>query len=137
MFPLLALLLLATAAQPAAAPAVIWISGSAELALACVHKEYPNKIAHVLNGDADVKAPRELTPFYGCYDWHSSVHGHWLLARVARIHAGTRACGIPGRRGIETPLPEHQGARRNQFIDSQESFQTPAKCLLLHRLLGD
>jgi hypothetical protein len=57
----------------------------ASLALACVHKEYPNKIAHVLNGDADVKPPRELTPaFYGCYDWHSAVHGHWLLARLAR-----------------------------------------------------
>jgi hypothetical protein len=50
-----------------------------------VHKEYPNKIAHVLNGDADVHPPRELTPaFYGCYDWHSSVHGHWLLVRLAR-----------------------------------------------------
>jgi hypothetical protein len=57
----------------------------ANLALACVHKEYPNKIAHVMNGDADVKPPRELTPsFYGCYDWHSAVHGHWLLARLAR-----------------------------------------------------
>ncbi|HKI00803.1 MAG TPA: DUF2891 domain-containing protein [Thermoanaerobaculia bacterium] len=57
----------------------------ANLALACVHKEYPNKIAHVLNGDADVKPPRELTPsFYGCYDWHSAVHGHWLLARLTR-----------------------------------------------------
>jgi Protein of unknown function (DUF2891) len=57
----------------------------ANLALTCVHKEYPNKIAHVLNGDADVAAPRTLTPaFYGCYDWHSSVHGHWLLARLAR-----------------------------------------------------
>jgi hypothetical protein len=57
----------------------------ADLALACVHKEYPNKVAHVLNGDQDVRPPRELTPaFYGCYDWHSSVHGHWLLARLAR-----------------------------------------------------
>src|SRR5512141_802455 len=57
----------------------------AALALACVQKEYPNKIAHVLNSPADVKAPHELTPaFYGCYDWHSSVHGHWLLARLVR-----------------------------------------------------
>jgi hypothetical protein len=57
------------------------------LALACVHEEYPNKIAHVLNGDEDVRAPRVLTPaFYGCYDWHSSVHGHWLLARAARLY---------------------------------------------------
>ena len=59
----------------------------AGLALACVHREYPNKIAHVLRGDEDVAPPRELTPaFYGCYDWHSSVHGHWLLARLARLY---------------------------------------------------
>lgn len=57
----------------------------AKLALTCVHREYPNKLAHVLNDARDVKAPRQLTPaFYGCYDWHSSVHGHWLLARLAR-----------------------------------------------------
>ncbi len=58
----------------------------ARLALDCIHKEYPNKIAHSLSSDADVKPPRELTPaFYGCYDWHSSVHGHWLLVRLARL----------------------------------------------------
>lgn len=57
----------------------------AHLALACVHKEYPNKIAHSMSSDADVAPPRKLTPaFYGCYDWHSSVHGHWLLVRLAR-----------------------------------------------------
>jgi DUF2891 family protein len=57
----------------------------ARLALDCIHKEYPNKIAHVLNGEQDVQAPHRLTPaFYGCYDWHSSVHGHWLLVRLAR-----------------------------------------------------
>src|ERR1044072_409573 len=56
----------------------------AKLALACVAKEYPNKISHVLNSDADVAPPRKLTPtFYGCYDWHSSVHGLWLPARLA------------------------------------------------------
>jgi hypothetical protein len=57
----------------------------AALALDCVHREYPNKISHVLQSDADARPARELTPaFYGCYDWHSSVHGHWLLARLAR-----------------------------------------------------
>ncbi|MFL6194127.1 MAG: DUF2891 domain-containing protein [Thermoanaerobaculia bacterium] len=92
---LASLLLAATIAAPAAAaapdpnPALDAAAAErfANLALACVHKEYPNKIAHVLNGDADVKPPRELTPaFYGCYDWHSAVHGHWLLARLARLH---------------------------------------------------
>ena len=57
----------------------------AKLALACVGKEYPNKISHVLNSDTDVAPPHKLTPaFYGCYDWHSSVHGHWLLVRLLR-----------------------------------------------------
>ncbi len=58
-----------------------------KLALDCVAKEYPNKIAHSLNSAADVQPPHLLTPaFYGCFDWHSSVHGHWLLARAARLH---------------------------------------------------
>src|ERR1700721_1038964 len=57
----------------------------ANLALACVHKEFPNHLSHTLNSDADVQPPRKLTPaFYGCYDWHSSVHGHWLLVRLVR-----------------------------------------------------
>jgi hypothetical protein len=57
----------------------------ADLALKCVHQEYPNKIAHTLASDADVRPPRELYPaFHGCFDWHSAVHGHWLLARLAR-----------------------------------------------------
>ncbi|MEM7493196.1 MAG: DUF2891 family protein, partial [Pseudomonadota bacterium] len=53
------------------------------LALDCVHREYPNKISHVLNSAEDAGTPQELTPaFYGCFDWHSSVHGHWLLTRI-------------------------------------------------------
>src|SRR5207245_2999158 len=77
------------AAAASAPPAVAFDADAAQrfakLALACVHKEYPNKLAHSLNSDQDVAPPRKLTPaFYGCYDWHSSVHGHWLLARLAR-----------------------------------------------------
>jgi hypothetical protein len=57
----------------------------ADLALKCVYQEYPSKISHTLAGDADVRPPRELFPaFHGCYDWHSAVHGHWLLARLVR-----------------------------------------------------
>jgi hypothetical protein len=77
------------APAPAEAPHVQFDAGAAArfagLALACVHKEYPNRIGHVLSTSDDVRAPHELTPaFYGCYDWHSSVHGHWLLVRLAR-----------------------------------------------------
>lgn len=56
----------------------------AELALECVHKEYPNIIKHMMTGDEHVNTPKKLYPvFYGCFDWHSSVHGHWLLTRIA------------------------------------------------------
>jgi hypothetical protein len=58
----------------------------ASLALDCVHKEYPNHVAVLMNSDEDARPPRKLTPvFYGCYDWHSAVHGHWLLVRLARL----------------------------------------------------
>ena len=58
----------------------------AALALKCLHQEYPNHISHTLNGDADARPPRELTPaFFGCLDWHSDVHGHWLLVRLMRV----------------------------------------------------
>jgi len=57
----------------------------AHLALACLHKEYPNKISHVMLSEADALPPHVLTPaFYGCFDWHSDVHGHWLLVRLVR-----------------------------------------------------
>lgn len=60
------------------------------LALDCIHKEYSNKIGHFMNSAEDIKSPSELYPaFYGCFDWHSSVHGHWLLVRLLRTHANS------------------------------------------------
>lgn len=59
----------------------------ASLALAHVRREYPNKLDHVMLSDDDVKSPRQLHPiFYGSFDWHSCVHGYWLLARVLRLY---------------------------------------------------
>lgn len=78
----------------------------ARLALDCIHREYPNKIAHVLSSDNDVRPPRELTPaFYGCFDWHSSVHGHWLLCRMLTTRP-------------ETPLADEiRAALRQSFTE--------------------
>src|SRR5215472_11917433 len=59
----------------------------AALALKCLHQEYPNHISHTLSGASDARPPHELTPaFYGCLDWHSDVHGHWLLVRLLRLY---------------------------------------------------
>ncbi len=57
----------------------------AALALKCVNREFPNKPEHVMNNATEVKNPKSLHPaFYGCYDWHSSVHGHWMLIRLLK-----------------------------------------------------
>jgi hypothetical protein len=78
-------------AAPANASAALPMEKSAAarfagLALKCLHDEYPNHISLSMDGDADARPPRELTPaFYGCFDWHSDVHGHWLLVRLLRL----------------------------------------------------
>eukprot|EP00002_Diphylleia_rotans_P016530 TRINITY_DN3219_c0_g1_i1.p1 TRINITY_DN3219_c0_g1~~TRINITY_DN3219_c0_g1_i1.p1 ORF type:complete len:367 (+),score=77.32 TRINITY_DN3219_c0_g1_i1:45-1145(+) len=59
------------------------------LAVKCIPQEYPNNPAHSMNNDADAKTPKVLHPsFFGCYDWHSSVHNHWLLVRLMRLMPG-------------------------------------------------
>jgi hypothetical protein len=66
-------------------------SAFARLALKGLNKEYPNKPEHVLGGPADLKSARALHPsFYGSYDWHSSVHGHWMLVRLLRLYPDLR-----------------------------------------------
>src|SRR5215471_15083620 len=91
----------------------------ARLALDCVHKEYPNKIAHSMNSDADVKPPRELTPaFYGCYDWHSSVHGHWLLVRLMRLFPRAAFAG-PARSALAKSLTPAHIAQEVRYLNAE------------------
>ena len=72
----------------------------ARLALDGIAREYPHKPADVLNGDADVQPPRQVHPaFHGCYDWHSAVHGHWMLVRILR-----RFPGLPNEGEIRAAL---------------------------------
>ncbi|MEA1888008.1 MAG: DUF2891 domain-containing protein [Bacteroidota bacterium] len=61
----------------------------AELPLACIEREYPNKLNQTLSGDDDLLPPRDLHPsFYGCFDWHSSVHGHWSIVMLLKQFPG-------------------------------------------------
>jgi hypothetical protein len=99
----------------------------ARLALQCIHREYPNKISHVMNSDADAATPRELYPaFYGCFDWHSSVHGHWLLARILNTDPAT-----PYRDAIITALghsftPENIAGEVAYFkAEGRATFERP------------
>ncbi len=55
------------------------------LPLACVLQEYPNKLSQVIGGKNDLREPKDLHPsFYGCFDWHSAVHGHWSLVKLLK-----------------------------------------------------
>lgn len=99
----------------------------ARLALDCVHREYPNKLAHVLNSDEDALPPRELTPaFYGCFDWHSAVHGHWLLARVARRHPESELAA-QARAALNRSLTEAKLSVESAYLEGEgrESFERP------------
>lgn len=87
LLPLLAALLPMTAPAQSVQPDAPAASRFAALALKGIAKEYPNKMDHVLRDAADVRGPKALHPaFYGCFDWHSSVHGHWMLVRLLRLH---------------------------------------------------
>src|SRR5215471_18659813 len=120
-----------TTAQNPPAPAAAFDVAAAErfarLALACVHKEYPNKISHTLNSDADVAPPRKLTPaFYGCYDWHSSVHGHWLLVRLVRTFPDASFVP-PAREALRQSLTAENIAQEAAYLraDGRASFERP------------
>jgi hypothetical protein len=100
----------------------------ANLALACIHREYPNKTGHhILTSDRDARPPRELTPaFYGCYDWHSAVHGHWMLARLTRL-SPEAPFATPARRALAQSLTTENLSRETEYMkaDSRASFERP------------
>ena len=118
-----------SAAAPAAAQGLeVAAAGRfATLALECVHQEYPNKISHVLTTDQDVAPPRELTPaFFGCFDWHSAVHGHWLLTRLARVNPDAEFAPLARAAIGQSLAPDKiQGEVRYLAGDGRISFERP------------
>jgi len=111
----------------------------AKLALACAEKEYPNKISHTLTSDADVAPPRKLTPaFYGCYDWHSSVHGHWLLVRLARIFPDA-PFAPSAREALRRSLTPENIAEEAAYLraEGRASFERPYGLAWLLQLVAE
>jgi hypothetical protein len=128
--PLLLVVLLLNLTPPALAEEALTMtpaqaSAFARLALKSLGREYPNKPGDVLNGTTDIKSPRAMHPaFYGCFDWHSSVHGHWMLVRLLR-----RFSDLPERQEIRTALAEHLTAKNLQaeadyfLLPNRQSFE--------------
>lgn len=88
------------------------------LPLKCLQKEYPNKLGQVLNSANELKSPKKLHPtFYGCFDWHSSVHGHWLLIRLLKEFPN-----LKNSKEIRSVL--HEQLSKENILQELEFFQT-------------
>jgi hypothetical protein len=93
--------------------------------LAWVHREFPNHFSIWLTSSADVVAPRVSTPaFYGCYDWHSAVHGHWTLARVARL-APDAPSAKPAREALERTITAANVEGEMKNLERRPGFERP------------
>ena len=116
----------------------------AEIALGHVTKEYPHKLDHVLDGPEDVLGPRQLHPiFFGSFDWHSCVHGYWLLVRTLRLFPDPPLPTAPRVKALlDEMLTEEKVAGELAYLDRAYTggFERPygwAWLLALHRALQD
>lgn len=111
----------------ASAPLSLDTDRFAKLALACIEREYPNKVAHTMKADDDALPPHRLTPsFYGCFDWHSAVHGHWLLVRLLRTEPDA-AWAADARAALRRNLAADRLAGELAYLsrDDREGFERP------------
>ena len=107
------------------------------LALACVHREYPNRIGHLLASDTDALPPRRLTPaFFGCFDWHSAVHAHWLLARLC--HVAPEADYVPeAKAALARSLTPANAAAELRYVTTRSGFERPYGMAWLLQLVAE
>jgi len=99
----------------------------AATALDAIGREYPNHLSHWLDGDDDVGAPRELHPvFYGCLDWHSAVHNHWLVARLLKLFPDG-GFSARGRRLLDERITPEAVAGEYAYLAApgREGFERP------------
>lgn len=111
----------------------------ARLALAAIERAYPYQLVHVVGGDGEVATPRALHPiFWGAYDWHSAVHGHWTLAAFARRWPDEPLAG-EARAALARSLTAAAGAGELAHLARHPHFERPyglAWVLALHAELA-
>ena len=114
----------------------------AEIALGHVRQEYPHKLDHVMDGPEDVLGPKALHPiFHGSFDWHSCVHGYWLLLTVRRLFPELPVCTRIDALAEEMLTPEKVAGERDYLLRAYTgTFERPygwAWLLALHKEAGD
>ena len=107
------------------------------LALACVGREYPNHVSHLMESDSDSAPPRKLTPaFFGCFDWHSAVHSHWLLARMCRLEPGADYAP-KARAALARALTPENLAAEFDYLAARPAFERPYGMAWLLQLVAE
>jgi hypothetical protein len=96
-----------------------------KLALNCIFCEYPHSQTYFVTSDAEIKPHRQLNPaFYGCLDWHSAVHAHWLLARLGRFFPATDLA-TKAKRAIATNITADNIGQEVKYLQAQPTFERP------------
>lgn len=109
----------------------------AAMALGCVQREFPYNPGHPVRGARDLHRPRDLHPaFYGCYDWHSAVHGHWLLAHLLRRYPGLRQAKSIGL-VLEKNLSAKNLRTEARYLEAHPGFERPYGWAWLLQLAGE
>lgn len=94
-----------------------------ELALAGLNKEFPNKPGNVMEAAEDVISPREMSPvFFGHFDWHSSVHGHWTLVRMVRLFPKSE-WNVKVRAALDAKLTKDGLRKEADRLANNKSFE--------------
>jgi len=101
--------------------------GYARAGLANIGREYPNQPAHLLTGPEDLLPPSALHPiFFGSYDWHSSVHQHWMLVRLLRIHPDLEVAATV-RAALDERVTDEAARVEARYLEdpNRRSFERP------------
>lgn len=98
----------------------------AQLALNCIQKEYPNQLTQVLENAASLKEPSEIHPaFYGCFDWHSAVHSHWMLVKLLKSHPNIQEAQEIRNRLKQNITPVNIAQEVSYFQNVNKAWERP------------
>ncbi|MGB3534255.1 MAG: DUF2891 domain-containing protein [Microcoleaceae cyanobacterium] len=109
----------------------------AQLAIDCIHRKYPHVHRYFLKNEQDLIIPHQLHPvFYGCLDWHSAVHNHWMLIRLIRLFPDATFSSI-AREAIATHFTADKISQEIAYLKSHPQFECPYGLAWLLQLVAE